>query len=240
MNERSLGLACLVGALVVFHGEASYAQLAHPGFTGLISTPNAKVMPEGEIAFGFSWVSGPETYLFSPKTNRIYNATVGILPGLEATLRLTQVIGWYDPQAPGVEHAFDRMVSAKYALPLPDSYPQIAIGMQDIASSNFLTRTRGVTPGKTQYGQTTVYGVIGKQWGPWEWHGGVAKSEKFLDGFFSGIRYKPFEQIGVLIEWENGNLNGGIQLQPISGFSVLVSSINQTTRGICTELCIKL
>lgn len=240
MNGRSVGLACLFGALVVLIPEASGAQLAHPGYSGLISTPDARVMPQGQIALGFNWLNGPGTYLFAPRTNRIYAVTVGVLPGLETTLRQTQVIGWVDPEAPGAHYAFDRMFSAKYALPLPAGYPKVAIGMQDIASGNFLTGARGVKPGMTQYGQTTLYGVIGERLGNWEWHGGIASSQKFLDGFFTGIRYQPWEQISVLGEWEAGQLNWGIQLQPFPGFWLLLSSIHQTTWGLSSELRIAL
>lgn len=240
MDWRSVGLMCLYGALALCIPKPSYAQLAHPGYSGLISTPNAEVLPEGHFATGLSWINGPNTYLFSPKTNRVYVTTIGILPGLEATLRLTQVIGWHDPEAPGVQHAFDRMFSAKYIFPMPEGFPQAAIGMQDIASSNFLSGVKGVSPGVTQYGQTMLYGVIGGKSTRWAWHGGVGGSQSFINGLFGGITYYPLEQLSLLGEWDSRGLNWGIRVTPLNGWSILVSSINPATWGISAGLNVSL
>lgn len=240
MARRSVGLASLCGALVLLSPEVGSAQLAHPGYSGLISTPNAEVMPEGRFALGFTWLDGPETYLFAPKTNRIYVATVGILPGLEATLRQTQVIGWYDPEAPGVAHAFDRMFSAKYALPMPTGFPRVAVGIQDLASGNYLAGVRGLKPGATQYGQTTLYGVVGEDYGTWTWHGGLATSQAFIDGPFVGLSVRPLGAIALLGEWDGRGLNWGARVSPLPGWSLQFSSINQTTWGLSSAIQIAL
>jgi hypothetical protein len=240
MEWRSVGLSSLYGALVLLTPQTSFAQLAHPGYSGLISTPNAEVLPQGQIALGYSWLDGPSTYLFAPKTNRIYVVTVGILPGLETTLRQTQVIGWHDPEAPGVQHAFDRMFSAKYAFSTPTGYPQVAIGMQDIASGNYLSRTRGARPGSTQYGQSMVYGVVGENRSNWSWHGGYGVSQAFINGIFAGISYNPSEQIKLLGEWDSRGINFGIQLTPLHGWRIQLSSISNATWGINSGLLITL
>ena len=231
MDWRSAGLKSLCGALVVFTPQVGYAHLAHPGYSGLISTPNAEVLQQGQIAAVFSWIDGPDSYLFSPKTNRIYAVTIGVLPGLEATLRQTQVIGWHDPDAPGVQHAFDRMFSAKYSFALPQGFPQAAIGMQDLASGNVLTGARGIRPGMTQYGQSTLYGVIGEGFSDWAWHGGVGISQAFINGLFAGISYHPLHQLRLLGEWDSQGINWGIQLIPMEDWWIQVSSINRSTWG---------
>lgn len=231
MDWRSVGLLSLCGALAIFTPKASLAHLAHPGYSGLISTPNAEVLPQGKLVMGFSWIDGLETYLFAPKTNRIYVVTVGLLPGLEATLRQTQVIGWYDPDAPGVQHAFDRMFSAKYTWTVPGGHPRIAIGVQDIMSANFITGARGVTPGVTQYGQPTLYGVIGDNHVNWAWHCGLGISQAFINGLFAGITYQPLEHVKLFSEWDSHHLNWGIQILPLQDWWIQLSSINQTTWG---------
>lgn len=230
----------LCGALITLAPQASFAQLAHPGYSGLISTPNEDVVPQGQIALGFSLIDGPGTYLFAPKTNRLYVVTVGILPGLETTLRQTQVIGWYPGDAPGVAYGFDRMFSAKYALATPEGFPNVAFGLQDIASGNFLAGVRGSKPGVTQYGQSTFYGVVGNSFSNWRWHGGIGISQAFINGLFGGISYYPLKRIQLLGEWDGRAVNLGVRFQLFEGCSIQLSSINQTTIGLSSELQIKL
>lgn len=226
----------LCGALSLFAPETCHAKLAHPGYSGLISTPNAEVLPQGHLAIGFSWVDGPETFLFAPRTNRLYVFTIGILPGLEATLRQTQVIGWHDPEAPGVQHAFDRMFSAKYAIPMPGGFPHVAIGVQDIASGNILAGTPGVKPGSTQYGQSTAYGVLGGSHGRWSWHSGIGISQAFINGPFAGIVYQPLESLSLHGEWDSRSLNWGARAMLPFGLWLHFSVIKQTTLALGTGL----
>lgn len=232
MAWRSVGVIGLCGALSVLIPEAALAQLAHPGYSGLISTPDATVLPQGQIALGFTLLEGPNSYLFTPKSNRIYAITVGILPGLEATLRQTQVIGWHDPEAPGVKHAFDRMFSAKYAIPLPEGYPQLAFGMQDIASGNFLSGFKNAKPGATQYGQSTLYGVVGSKYSNWAWHGGFGASQAFINGIFAGISYKPIENVYFLGEWDSQGFNWGVHISPFQALVIQVSTMKFDTWAV--------
>ena len=232
MDSRSVGLASLYGALVLLSPEESYAHLAHPGYSGLISTPNAEVLPQGKLALNFSWVEGSQTYLFSPNTNRLYIVTVGILPGLEGTLRQTQVIAWHDPDAPGVQHAFDRMFSAKYKLPMPIHFPSLAIGVQDIASVNFLSGVTDINAGATQYGQSTYYGVLGASHGTWDWHLGFGISQKFINGFFGGMTYRLFERLNILGEWDSKQVNWGIRYTPVESWWLQTSGIGSDTWGL--------
>ena len=235
MDWRSVGLASLYGALAVLTPDESFAQLAYPGYSGLISTPNADVLAEGQLAFSFCWMDGQHTYLFAPKINRMYVVTVGILPGVEATLRQTQVIGWQDPAAPGVQHAFDRMVSTKYTFPMPEGSPKLAVGVQDLASANFLTGITGAKPGVTQYGQSTLYGVVGDKYNFWTWHGGLGISQAFINGPFAGISLHPSETFSLLGEWDSHGFNFGSRYSPIRGWQFQISLINQTTVAFSCE-----
>lgn len=240
MDLRSVGLASLYGALVLLTPKTSYAQLAHPGYSGLISTPNAEVIPHGQLAFNFSWIDGVRTYLFSPQTNRLYAVTAGILPGLEVTLRQTQVVGWHDPEATGVPYAFDRMFSAKYKIPLPGNFPRLAFGIQDIASANFLSGVTGIKPGATQYGQSTYYGVLGVNHNYWDSHIGVGISQAFINGFFGGITYHLFEQLSVLGEWDSKQANWGVRYFPINNWWVQFSGIGNDTWGLSSGVSLTL
>ena len=236
MDVRSVGLVSLYGALVLFTPKTSYAHVALPGYSGLMSTPNADVLPQRQLAISFGWLNGPQTYLFAPLTNRLYVISVGLLPGLEVTIRQTQVIGWHDPEAPGVQHAFDRMVSAKYAFSLPERFPKLAVGIQDLASVNFLTNVSGVKPGMTQYDQSTIYGVIGDKHDYWHWHLGVGISQAFINGPFAGISFHPSESFGILGEWDSRRLNFGGRLSPFRELWIQASILDQKTLGIIRGL----
>lgn len=240
MARRSAETVWLCGALLFLPCEAAHAHLAHPGYTGLISTPTPEVLQQGQLSFGFSWLNGRDTYLFPPKTNRIFAITVGILPGFEGTLRQTQVIGWYPGDAPGVAYGFDRMFSAKYALPLSEGLPKVAIGIQDLASANFLVGVPGFKPGATQYGQTTAYGVLGDRFDSWAWHGGLGVSQAFINGFFAGFSYHPIERVSLQGEWDSKQLNWGLRVMPIGDWWLQVSSIGGDTWGISSGIDISL
>lgn len=236
MAKRSIGPAWLCGALLLYCSHPAQAKLAHPGYTGLISTPTAEVLPQGSLALGFSWIDGTDTYLFTPKTNRVYAVTVGILPGLEGTLRQTQVIGWYPGDAPGVAYGFDRMFSAKYAVPIPNAFPKLALGIQDLASANFLAGVTGFKPGKAQYGQTTAYGVIGATHESLTWSGGFGISQAFINGFFAGFSYQPIDRLNFLVEWDSKKLNWGICINPVDAWWVQISRMGLNTWGISSSL----
>ncbi|MNR82119.1 hypothetical protein D3C72_128740 [compost metagenome] len=240
MESRSVGLVSLYGALVLLIPKPSYAHLAHPGYSGLISTPNAEVIPQGQLALNFSWVNGPRTYLFSPQTNRLYVVTMGILPGLEGTLRQTQVIGWHDPDAPGVQYALDRMFSAKYRLPMPKRFPSLAIGAQDIASANLLSGVTGIQSGATQYGQSTYYGVLGASQDSWDWHFGFGISQGFINGFFGGMTFHLFERLKMLGEWDSKQVNWGLRFVPIDSWWLQISGMGIDTWGLSSGVSLTL
>lgn len=237
--KRSIQALLLAGALFFVSAFPAGAQLAHPGYTGLISTPTPEVLSEGSLALGFSWLDGSETYLRAPLTNRIYTVTAGLLPGLEATLRLTEMVGWYDPSVPGVTYGNDRMFSAKYRLPLVDSLPHFAVGMQDIASANLLAGIVDHDP-REYYGHSMIYGVLGDTIGPWSWHLGGAYSRSFINGVFGGLRIQVLPWIYFLTEHDSKRFNWGLQICPFPFFHLKVSKFGSETWGASSTLVIHL
>ena len=99
------------------------------GYTGLINTPNAQVMNEGDLSFSFNNqfdnhlrnydYTKPESY------SEDYVFGVGILPGLEIQGRFKEQSGY----------TRDLSANIKYKIPeLNDFLPNIAIGVQDLGS----------------------------------------------------------------------------------------------------------
>jgi len=222
------------------HVGPARAAMAGPGYTGLITTPTAEVVPDGKVETGFFWLEGVHTYLFAPKTNRLLQASAGLWPGLEVTLRFTQVVGWVDPEAPAAPggHAVDRMASVKWRLPLPDSWLPLAVGVQDMGSVNQLAGIMRNWTGATQYGQTTLYAATGSGWGPFRWHAGWATPARNLAGAFGGLEASLPLGLVPLLEWDGRGWNVAIRWAPGENASVLVGRLSGDTwiAGGCLRL----
>lgn len=192
------------------------------GSTGLIKIPTARVFKEGEFVVGFTWVGGPRSYLYRPWTNRMYYASMGVLPGLEISLDMLQVIGWADPEAPGVAWAMHRLSNFKYRLPMPCDWPQVAFGVQDPLSANFFARG---AVGQTSYGLTTYYGVVSHAMGPVSIHLGYAQSQNFLNGAFGGGDLDLGYGFNVRAEYDSQQWNTGITWHPVGWFGLHVARL---------------
>lgn len=187
------------------------------GYSGLIKIPTADVLEEGRLCIGFSWIGGPQSYLFRPQTNRMYYAALGLFPGLEVSLDMLQVVGWIDPEAPGVAYAIHRLSNVKYRLPSPEGWPQVAVGAQDPLSANGVARGAA---GQTRYGLTTYYGVISQSVGPLALHLGYADSKDFLQGVFVGANADMGYGINLRAEQDSRQWNLGAFWQPVPWLSV--------------------
>lgn len=192
------------------------------GNTGLIKIPTAEVFEDGELIIGFNWVGGPRSYLFRPRTNRMYYASMGIFPGLEVSLDMLQVIGWVDPEASGVAWAMHRLSNVKYRLPLPSGWPKVAFGAQDPLSANAIT----LGPvGQTNYGLTTYYGVISHSLGPVSAHLGYGQSSAFLKGHFGGVDLDLGYGLNIRAEFDGQQWNSGLLWQPIDWLGLHVARL---------------
>lgn len=228
---RPIRTLLLGGVLFAALSPSAAADLAHAGYTGLISIPTHEVEPEGRASFTFSWLGGQQTYLFAPRTNRVYALTMGLLPGLEVTFRQTQVIGMYDPDAPGVEYSFDRMGSVKYQLPLPELGPMLAVGVQDVASAGALIGLWGSNQFVDQYGLRTYYAVIGDRLGPFTWNVGYGQSRAFINGAFGGLSLDLPGGLMVVTEYDSKTVNYGVRYSLQPWLSLQASRIGDETQA---------
>lgn len=207
---RSVVLSAL--SLLLLAGRAE-ARPTLSGTTGLVTVPTAMTLSEGELVGGFSWLGGTRGYLFRPGINRFYYAGLGLLPGLEVSLSMLQVIGWIDPEAPGVAYAMHRLSNIKFRLPLPEGWPLVALGAQDPLSVNGLVR--GLR-GQTDYGLTTWYGVVTGGWGPLTVSGGYGQSRDAIRGVFGGVACELPLGLELQAEHDSRELALGLSWQPWS------------------------
>jgi|GEM_PF-1155615 Bacterial putative lipoprotein (DUF940). len=231
IDLRPVRSSLLAGALFFVLVHPASAELSHAGYTGLISIPTPEVEPEGRMCIAFSWLDGSRTYLMAPRINRVYALTMGLLPGLEVTFRQTQVIGWRDPDAPGVAYAFDRMGSFKYRLPLPAGFPRLAAGIQDFASVGMLMGISPLKPGLDQRGLTTLYAVMGDRLGPVAWSLGAARSHASINGTFGGASIDLPGGFQLMAEHDSQTINLGMRFSPHPAVMLQASRIGDGTQA---------
>ena len=118
------------------------------------------------------------------------------------------MVGRQAPSVSGATYGNDRMVSAKYLIPLQDAWPQVAIGHQDIASANLLTGNVDSDP-RAAYGQAMLYGVIGDTIGAGSWHRGISRSAAFVSGTFGGIKLQLTPGFHLMTEHDSRQVNWG-------------------------------
>ena len=104
--------------------------LSMQGFTGLINTPNAQVINEGDTVFSYNnqFDNHLRDYDYTKKRNDSDDFVfgVGILPNLEIQARFKEQVGY----------TRDLSANIKYQIPQFNEYfPTIAIGVQDFGSA---------------------------------------------------------------------------------------------------------
>jgi hypothetical protein len=167
------------------------------GFQGVVNTPNAEVLSEGE--FGFLYNNQVEN--FDSKTDKNFRdnrsqknhfLNMGIFSNFDLNLRYA--VGEHSKTK--IRHLSDRIISFKYQLPfLSKDIANFAIGMQDIGGgSRHMTSSYFVTSKEFQNFRTTV---------------GFAKGDEIasLNGFFGSVEYQPLSWLQLSSEYDTKEWN---------------------------------
>jgi len=193
-------LSAMVSCMVVIYAEESSILLlpSYQGFRGLVNTPNALVLPEGEIEIMYSnqienLTPNSLVDFREDKEEENYFINMGIVPNLDISLRYSY--GTYT----NLDRTFmsDRIVSLKYQLPfIPQRFLSMAVGMQDVnAHSNYLS-SQYIVLSKTV---ANVRGSLGYA------HG---EEEAALDGPFGSMEYQPLSWLQLGAEYDTREWNG--------------------------------
>ena len=199
-------------ALILLFGFSSQNVIAQSltGTTGLVTIPTAEMPEDGEISFGFSIINKEHSaysYAHGGQHHEVANfITLGYLPFLEITPRLTRLLHFPQPQAIG-----DRMVSIRLRV-LKESaiFPSVVCGVHDPfgASINFsasyLVASKSFSASNCRMGIHLGYG------GDWL-KAREAKGHQFL-GLFGGVSLSPSPFITLMLEHDAEKLNGGVRL----------------------------
>jgi len=167
------------------------------GFQGVVNTPNAEILPEGEVGFLYNnqvenFNSPRDKNFRNDKSQKNYLLNMGIFPNFDLNLRYA--VG--EDSKTKIRHLSDRIISFKYQLPfLSHKIANIAIGMQDVGGgSRYMTNSYLVASKNFNNIRTTI---------------GYAKGEEIasIDGFFGSVEYQPLSWLQLSSEYDTKEWN---------------------------------
>ncbi len=218
-----IGIIAVTLALTV-EAEEGAAQ-ALTGTTGLVTIPTADMPDDGVVAFGSGFLNKvdlPEEIfdaIFPDGLGRFhglaYYVTLGYLPFLEVSLRLTRFVDVSEPQALG-----DRMVSVRLRV-FQESHwvPAVVVGAHDLVGTRVFNALYGVASKHFQLPAST--GTLGV-------HAGyasdaIAAAHHQFSGPFAGVSYGPAEFVKILVEHDGADVSAGVRLTLVERISALVA-----------------
>lgn len=172
--------------------------ITNQGFTGLINTPNARVMKEGDITLHYDnqFDNCLRAYDYKKKShgNDNYIFGVGFFRYMEVQGRLSETSGYHR----------DLSGNIKFQLPFKHKYlPKIAIGGQDIGSASnhygnyyaVMDKELGILRASLGYGHSTV----------------EDETKKRMNGIFGGIEVKTFKWLYLVAEDDSKERFAGVK-----------------------------
>ncbi len=187
------------------------------GFQGVVNTPNAEVVLEGE--FGLLFTNQVDTLsktssLVDFRNNReeeSYILSMGVLPHLDMSFRYTYAYYVLTDS----QYLSDRSLSFKYQLPYisNDSF-KVALGIQDMGNSK-QSNNFGSSYIVTSYEIEKVRASLGYA---------SATTEGAFDGLFANIEYQPYSWLQLAGEYDGDEWNAALKSE--YGFTLDHQTIN--------------
>jgi hypothetical protein len=148
--------------------------------------------------------------------------TLGYLPRLEVSMRLTVFPGTsYSLEEPN-RSVKDRMLSVK-VLALRESglRPALALGSEDLTGTKrfntlFAVASKGLSLGRA--GPIRLHLGAGTDW--------IEAKNHHLDGVFGGIAKSLWKGGELLAEYDTNKVNVGLRVEPVRYVTLLVSLLN--------------
>jgi hypothetical protein len=193
------------------------------GTSGMLMTPTPNLLVDKDLIVGMSFVD--DEWAVNKRgeyDNLAYFVTMGFLPRLEVSLRLTVLPGSQFAPAEDDRSIKDRMISVKALLIREKGMrPSLAVGSEDFT-------------GTRRY--HTLFAVIGKQFdlglaGGFTAHFGAGAdwvdAENYpLDGVFGGVSKRLWEGGEFLAEYDTEKVNVGVGIEPLYNLRVVLSALN--------------
>lgn len=206
----------LIISSVLLNAENFSNSLSSQGFTGLINTPNAQVIEEGDATFQFN--NQFDNHLRNYNYNNLdaseenYIIGIGLFPNLEVVGRLVEV-GRLSPTAINDFSVRDLSANFKYKIPHNYKYfPNIALGIQDIGGEdNHYDNTYIVADKQFSFVRTSIgYGRAGENIK--REFGKNDTLSKRMDGLFGGVEAKVTDWFSVVAEHDGQENHAAIRV----------------------------
>jgi hypothetical protein len=221
-RPRLLLTAVCLAVLPAWCGVAPADWISLNGTSGLLMTPTADLVEDRRLAAGVSFVD--KKWAVEERgahDNLAYFATLGFLPRVEVSMRLTVLPGSKFSVANPDRSVKDRMFSVK-ALLLRERgpWPSVAVGGEDITGTKryntlFAVLSRRLDPG---IGEFRVHLGAGAGW--------IEAKNHPLDGVFGGVAMRLWKGGDLIGEYDTNKVNVGFALEPLPYVRVLVAAIN--------------
>jgi hypothetical protein len=215
--------AALIASLCSPGGSACGAQLSLNGTSGMLMTPTADIAADRTLAAGVSFVDKKWAVDYRGLFDNVaYFATLGYLPRLEISMRVTVFLessfSLEDPD----RLIKDRMLSLKVlAFKESGQWPALALGSEDLTGTKrfntlFAVASKGLSLGRA---------------GPIRLHLGygsdrIEAKNHPLDGVFGGLAKALWKGGELLAEYDTDKVNVGLRVEPVPYVSLLVSALN--------------
>lgn len=183
--------------------------LSFQGFTGLINTPNAQVIKEGDAVFSFNnqFDNHLRNYNYNDPlvSQEDYMAGIGFFSMFEVVGRLSEVEAFTEQRRNDVGFELrDMGANVKFQVPYKNEYlPTMAFGLQDPGSeSSYYANTYMVLDKEIGFLRTSVgYGKSGDN-----------KAGSRMDGLFGGVEAKVTDWLHLLAEHDGVENHAGIRV----------------------------
>lgn len=195
------------------------------GTSGLLNVPTAEILPDREFRFGFNYIQKPYAILGHPDhSNTAYYCSIGYLPFLEISLRITRIVNWKEYTLP----IGDRMASFRVRLTKEKKLlPAIAFGIQDVMSLvddkaschfNALYLVGSKTLLLPFDMKTGVHLGIGTNW--------MKANEHHLAGIFGGLDLRINKFVNLMAEHDTEKINLGAKFTFLSRIHLIIAFLN--------------
>ncbi len=201
------------------------------GMTGFIFTPWADVLPNRTITLDYNDIPAKWSYAGRGQfVNQTYTMTVGLLPRIEASVRITRMpgaFGFLEDVDNVITTNTDHEASGRLVLLTPrQGVPGLAVGIDDIRGTRYFHSTYAVAgmPLKIKLMQTRFsFGYAPRVF---------TATRYVLDGGFGAFEVSPWRVVAARVEYDSEKWNVGVGVVLPSGLRLRVAALNLETLSV--------
>ena len=199
------------------------ARISLNGTSGLLMTPTADLVHDTNLVAGVSFIDKKwAVEMREEHDNVAYFATLGFLPRLEVSMRLTVMSGAPFSADNPDRSIKDRMLSVKALVLREDgNLPSLAVGGEDLTGTKRFNTLFAVMGKRLDLGPGGEIGLhlgAGADW--------MDAKNHPLAGVFGGVTRRLWEGGEFLAEYDTEKVNVGLGVEPLPYVRVLVSALN--------------